>query len=249
MSDDDVQPAGTGTSTPAPEVPAEPTRADAPALPNLAQRVVQVFVSPGRLFDALRERPAWLGALVLVVAIALLTTFLVPQDLMHEAVRQQLAKNPNVKPEQMQKAMAMSRILPIFGVMIFLPVATVVISGVLFLIYEMGMGGEAGFKPVLSATSHAFLIPVIGGLLTLPIITKARDLQANLALDLVVPGLDPSSYAYHFMHGLDIFGLWGAAILGLAMSRIYPKRSAGASIALVLGLYIVYKAVTAAFGR
>ncbi len=221
-----------------------------PRLPNLAVRTYQLFVSPGKLFEALRSQPKWLGALLLVVGLTLLTSVLIPSDVITESIRQQMLRSrPDAPAEAIQKGLAVARIFRFVGPIIFMPLVIVVVSAVFFLIYEMGMGGEAGFRSVLSATSHTFLIPTIGGLVTLPVIIKAKDLQATLTLDLLAPGLDQAGYAYRFLHGIGFFGVWAAVVLGVALSRIYPKRSAGSCIGLVLGLYLALKAVQAIFAR
>ncbi|MDP2479298.1 MAG: YIP1 family protein [Candidatus Palauibacterales bacterium] len=221
-----------------------------PRLPNLAVRIYQLFVSPGKLFDALRSQPRWLGALLLVVVLSLVTSLLIPSGIITESIRQQMLRSrPDAPAEAIQKGLAVARIFRYAGPIIFMPLVIVVVSAVFFLIYEMGMGGDAGFRSVLSATSHTFLIPTIGGLVTLPVVIKARDLQASLTLDLLAPGLDHAGYAYRFLHGMGIFGVWAAVVLGVALSRIYPKRSAGSCISLVLGLYVVLKAVSAIFAR
>lgn len=219
-------------------------------LPNLAVRVYQVFVSPGKLFDALRRQPRWLGALLLVVGIALLSSVLIPSDIVTESMRQQMLRTrPDAPAEAIQRGLAVARIVRFVGPVVIMPLVIVVVSAIFFLIYEMGMGGEAGFRSVFAATTHTMLIPIIGGLATLPVVIKARDLQATLTLDLLAPGLDQAGYAYRFLHGIGFFGVWAAVVLGVALSRIYPKRSAGGSIGLVLGLYLAFKAVLAIFAR
>jgi hypothetical protein len=250
MSDD----VGTGGVGPGSAAAAAPAGGDAPAaeppLPNLAVRVGQLFVSPGKLFDALRRQPKWLGALLLVVGIALLSSVLIPSDIITESLRQQMLRSrPDAPAEAIQKGLAMARIFTFVGPVVFMPLVIVVVSAVFFLIYEMGLGGEAGFRAVFSATSHTMLIPTIGGLATLPVVIKAKDLQATLTMDLLTPGLDHAGYAYRFLHGIGFFGVWAAVVLGIALSRIYPKRSAGGSISLVLVFYLGLKAVQAIFAR
>jgi len=53
-------PAGPGPEEPT-AAPEEPTA----ELPSFPGRLVKVFVSPGELFQALRERPVWFGVLAL----------------------------------------------------------------------------------------------------------------------------------------------------------------------------------------
>lgn len=248
---EDVRTGGTeGGSTGTASVAAEGAAAAEPRLPNLAVRIYQLFVAPSKLFDALRRQPRWLGALLLVMGLTLLTSLLLPADIVNATIRQQMLRTqPNAPADMIQKGLAMGRILRFVGPIVVMPLAVVLVSGIFFLIFEMGMGGEAGYRSVLSATSHTFLIPTIGGLATLPVVIKARDLQASLTLDLLAPGLGHESYLYRLLHGMGFFGVWAGVVLGIALSRIYPKRSAGGCIALVLGLYVALKAVTAIFAH
>jgi len=211
--------------------------------------VVRLLVSPAALFDELRERPRWIGALLLVVAIALLVAALIPSDVVMEYVRQQMTRGrPDVPADAVERGLGIARFTRFVGPVVGTAVGAFLISAVLFLIYELGMGGEAGFKPVLASTSHTLLIPTIGNLLTLPIILRTGDLQASLSLDLLMPGMSHSGFAFRLLHGLNLFGLWGAVVLGIAMSRLYPKRSAGGAITLTVALYLVVKALLAVAG-
>lgn len=216
---------------------------------SLPARVVRLFVSPAALFDELRVRPRWIGALLLVVAIALLVAALIPSDVVMEYVRQQMTRGrPDVPADAVERGLGVARFTRFVGPVVGTAVGAFLISAVLFLIYELGMGGEAGFKPVLASTSHTLLIPTIGNLLTLPIILRTGDLQASLSLDLLMPGMSHAGYAFRLLHGLNLFGLWGAVVLGIAMSRLYPKRSAGGAITLTVALYLVVKALLAVAG-
>ncbi len=45
-----------------------------------------------------------------------------------------------------------------------------------------------------------------------------------------------------------MFSLWTGAVLGIAVSRIYPGRSAGRAAGVIVGLYVVLVAIFALFG-
>jgi hypothetical protein len=69
----------------------------------------------------------------------------------------------------------------------------------------------------------------------------------SLSLDLLLPGLDEDGFVYGFLHGLNLFSIWAAVVLGIGVSRLYPKASAGSAAFAILSLYVVFKAVVALF--
>lgn len=217
-------------------------------LPSLPVRALQVFIAPGRLFDALRERPRWIGAFLLVLALAILVAALIPADVFTAYVRHRMTvARPDAAAQDVERGMQVARITRYVGPVVGTAIGVFLISAVMFLIFELGMGGQAGFRPVLASTSHVLLIPALGNLVTLPIIISTGDLQASLSLDLLLPGLDHATYAFRFLHGISLFGLWAAVVLGVAMSRVYSRRSAGGAVAITAGAYVVFKALFALF--
>ena len=215
-----------------------------PELPNLAVRAVQVFAAPGKLFDRLRERPVWLGAMLLVVALSVVSSLLIPEELVRQAF---LAGVPEgTDPSEVQGIETMMSLRHGFAVVVP-PIVMVILAAVLLVVFNLLFGGRASFRQLLSATTHAMLIPTVGGLLTLPILQATGDLETTMALHLLVPGLG-EGYLYRFLHGLNVFSLWAAVVLAVAVSRVYPSRTVGSAAATILGLYVAMKAITAVFG-
>ena len=226
----------------------EPPTADQadPELPALPVRLAQVVFSPGALFERLREKPVWLGALLTLVVLSVAANLLIPEELIRQAVMEQMPDNAD--PSAVETALRVAGILRLIGPIVFPPLLAVFLAAVVLLIYNLIAGGEASFAQAMSATSHVLFIPTLGGLLTVPLMLAAGDVQVTLGLHLLMPGLDSESFAYNFLHGLNLFGIWAAVVLGIAVSRIYRRRSAGSSMALFLSLYVVMKAGAALFG-
>jgi membrane protein, antimicrobial resistance system len=224
----------------------EPPTADRsdPEIPALPARLAQVVFSPGALFERLRERPVWLGALLTLVVLSVAANLLIPEELIRQLVMEQLPDNAD--PSSVETALRLAGILRLIGPIVFPPLLAVFLAAVVLLIYNLAAGGEASFAQSMSATSHVLFISTLGGLLTVPLMLAAGDAQVTLGLHLLVPGLDAEGFAYNFLHGLNFFGIWTAVVLGIAVSRIYPRRSAGSSMALFLSLYVVMKAAGAA---
>ena len=120
------------------------------------------------------------------------------------------------------------------------------IAGGLKLVYSVLLGGEASFKQLFSATAHAQIISAIGALVTLPLILSTGNLRSALSLQLLAPELDSDGWMYGFLNGLNLFGLWTMVVLGIGVSRIYPKVSAGNAITFLVGVYVLLKAALAA---
>lgn len=241
---------GAGGPSPAPGGPGGGAPAGEP-LPNLAVRAGQVFYAPGALFDRLRARPAWVGAVGLLVGLSLAATVLLPTELLVEAM--QAGVPPDADPEAARSVedFAESTLFQVFrfgGAVVFPLLQALVLAGLVMFIFNLVLGGSASFEQALSASAHALIIYAVGSLLVVPLILQTGDPETLLALDLLVPGLDPEAFLGRFLGGLNVFALWSAAVLGVGVGQLYPARSAGSSAALLVGLYAAAKLLTALLG-
>jgi hypothetical protein len=222
---------------------------ETPELSSLPSRIVKTFVSPGELFEELREDPVWLGALLVVVAGGIVSSLLIPEELMREAMLSQAgARGEGVPPEQVDRMVTFGTWFARIGSVVGPFILAGVIAGFMSFTFNLVMGGRVSFRQLFSASSHALLIPTFGGLVTLPLILASGDLNTALALHLLVPGLEEGSYAYHLFRGLNVFSLATAGVLGVAVDRMDPKRKAGTAAAVMVGTYVALKAVLALFG-
>lgn len=216
------------------------TGAEAP-IPSLPVRIVQVFTSPGKLFEALRERPVWLGVLVTLIVVGVVAGLLVPEEAWRSMIADQMP--PDADPEQIEGTVRFwSTLGPILGV-ILTPISIALVAGLLILAYNVVLGGEASFRQLFSATTHAYVILTVGGLVGLGLLAASGE-QVVLSPALLLPEMG-DGYLARFLERINIFALWTIAVLGIAVSRIYPKRSAGGGIAYLLVLYLLLIAVTA----
>lgn len=211
-------------------------------LPNLAVRVVHLFVAPARLFDRLRERPAWLGALALSLGLGLLAIWLLPVELMQDFFRAQLpAEAP---PEVLERQVAMQTSLrwinPVVGVVL----GSLITAGVLLFVFNPILGGSARYRQLFAATTHAMIIPAVGGVLTVPLQRATESFQTMMSLHLLAPDLD-AGFLLFFLQGMNLFGLWAAVVLGVGMGRIYDDVSERTGVVTVLGLFVLLVAAGA----
>lgn len=221
-------------------------RPDDSPLPSLPKRAVQVFVAPGELFDRLREEPVWLDVLILVVALSVAYTLLIPEELFRETMMQQAPEGAD--PEQMEQMAGWMTWLQIIAAVIGPLFGAAVVAGVTHLVFTLVLGGRSTYRKLFSATAHMLLVPTVGTLLTLPLILSTGDMQTTLSLHLLVPGLESGTFAFRLLRGLNVFGLAGAGIMGVAVSRLYDDRSPGPAVSVMVVLYVIYVALGALMG-
>src|SRR5262245_25569843 len=84
---------------------------------SLPRRIIGIYTSPRAVFEYLRERPRFLGALVVVSVVALLSTIPITNVIIQEQAEKMQAK-PNMTPDSIAKATQFMKIsVPITGVL------------------------------------------------------------------------------------------------------------------------------------
>ncbi len=217
-------------------------------LPSLPVRVVQVFTAPTTLFDALKTTPRWFGAALVVIGLGLVVQALIPAELIREMALSSLPSDAS--PEQVaavEQFMGVSNVIRWVGTVVFPVLLILFVSGFILLVWNAILGGEAGFASILACTAHSYIVWAAGGLITMPLVLARQDLRTTFSLHLLTPWLESGSYLYRFMAGLNLFGLWTMILLGVAVSRIYPKVSVKSASTVMILAYVVFKAIAAIF--
>lgn len=215
---------------------------EAPALPT---RAALTFAAPGRLAASLRDRPAWLDVLLLLVGLSVLSAALIPEEIYIDAF---LSQAPPDAPEEAVRRQAelFFGLRWVFAVLAP-PVVVAIIAGLSLFVFNVVLGGAASFRQLFALSAHAFLIPTVGALLTLPIIRATGDLESSLSLHLLVPGLD-EGFFFRLLRGTSVFSLWACVVLGVGVERLYEGRTLRVAIGTYLLLYAAWKVLAAAAG-
>ena len=237
---DEMRAAGTGAAAEAGE-----------PLPNLFARLVMVFVAPGALFNRLKAAPKWLGAFLLVLVLTgAATSLLLPEEMVREQITQGVSADAS--PEQIE---GVEKVADFFaspagrGVSTLLNSAVVAIFfsiyvGIIMLVFNVFMGGEARFKQLFSFASHASLISSVGAVVTVPLKIAKEDMRAGMNLGLMSP-VD-SGFLNNFLTGIDIFAIWATIVLAIGLSKLYTNRSIGGIMVILFIIFALLVAVGAA---
>jgi hypothetical protein len=201
----------------------------APTLPPLWKRVIDVFVSPARLMEALAADPRPWGALLVGAALVALAGFLIPAELYEEFIRAEALERGDPVPDDLGAIGNISRISGLIGGPLFWILWGLLISGVVTLIFGFVMGDEGRFKQYFAATAHALIIPAFGGVLMLPLRIANENPREVISVGTFLGGLMPDGYVLNVLNAMDLFGLAGFAVLALGASRIDRRRSWGSA--------------------
>ncbi len=209
-------------------------------LPGLPRRVLAVFVSPGQLFEQLRDKPVWGGAMLLLVVLNLVMMFLLPAELFEEQVRRSLEGAGNeMSDSAIETAVTVGRFAGIAMAGVMGAVGTFAIGAIMFFVFGTLLGDNGRYRHYLSVCAHALLISSVGGLVQVPLRRLQGDMEVTLSLGTFAPFLE-EGFLLTFLNAIGLFGLWVAMLMALGVTRIQPGRSWGGAFTIILGLFCVF---------
>lgn len=245
---------------------APPATADGPAMSTPAT-LANIFFEPGETFAALRARPRFLVAALLILAMILLVTVLLMQKVnFGEFIANQMENSPQtaqMSPEQKAQAVAfwtgpfgkvVTYVIPVVGVtVIFAAGAAIYMLGVML------MGGKLSYKQALSVWVYSSLPPaVLGTILSIIILMlkPAEEIDLNksgagLAVTNLGALINPASPVLRAaLSWFDLFTFYGMFLAALGLRKV-GKISSGAAWTIVIAMWlcgVVYSVAGAALG-
>ena len=237
---------------------------DGPAAMSTPETLGGIFMEPGRTFAALRERPRFLVAAVIVTVAVLAFTFLLYQKIGYEnVVRQTMENSPrtaDMDPDQRERAIAMQT-GPVFKVIAYVSpiigVAIVLSAGAgLYLLGVMLMGKVMSYKQSLAVWTYSSLPPAVLVMLLnviLLFLKPAEDIDPTVAqrglvranLGLLVSGTEHPILS-SALGAMDLFAIYGLvlAVIGL---KVVARLSTGAAAGIAVGIWLIGVLIRIAF--
>ncbi len=214
---------------------------------NLFQRLMMVFMAPSKLGEYLRSRQPWFWTLAVAGVIGIIIFWLIPSDIFVAMMEQQARGGPQGQEFDADSALKLGRSMgTVFGLLGYF-IGAAVIAGVVYLAFNVMLGGGSTYKQHFSAAAHMYWISLLGGILLLPLIMAREDMSVRLGLGLLLPE-EPSTLPTHFLNSINLFALWAAAALGAMESGMSGGRiSVGKGVTTVIGLYIVWAIIAASW--
>lgn len=231
------------------------TQAAAPAAPkNLVERFFGVITSPGETFRSVIAHPKWFGMLVVTILLVAFFTVLPmttpegQQAALDQQVSQMEAFGRQVSDEDYERMRRGAAFTPYFtagGILVFSPVMVLIISGILFAVFNAAMGGTATFKQVLSVVVHAGVISALSAVFTGPLNYFRGAVGSATNLGVLLPMIDEKSFIGRLLGMTDLFIIWWLVVLAMGLAVLFRRRTQPIAMSL-LGVYAVIALCVAA---
>ncbi len=224
-----------------------------PAVPGVFARALGIITSPKATFEHVVRAPRAIGILALV---ALLTGVGTSAFSMTEKGRvaqldfqvQQMERFGMTVTDEMYAAMekrsAYTPYTTLVSMFVFFPIFVLVVSAILYAVFNAIMGGTAQFKQVMAVSSHAWMIPTLGALFTgMMNFAKGTVSQSAANLGMLLPMLKEGSFAANLAGAVDIFQIWFVLVLSIGLGVLYKRKTSS----IATGLFGIYALIAIGF--
>jgi len=234
-----------------------PPSAEGPGL-SLPARVWGILTSPRETFVDVAARPRWFGmaALVLVVTALCVGAFFFTEvgqtAFLDEAVEQARKAGREVPEAQWavtEKMVGYMWLIYPLSTLVVGPIMWLVLTGLLFAVFNAAMGGTATFRQLFAVFVHSTAVTVVQNLFVWPMNYVRESMSSATNLAVFLPMLDESSFLAKFLGTIDLFLVWWVVVLAIGLGVLFKRRTGP----IAAGLFVVYGViaviVAAFFGR
>ncbi len=230
---------------------------------GFSDKLMNVFASPGELFEYVAKAPKqtsnWALPLLLTTVIGIVFTFVAftqppIQDEMarqrDKYVQQQIAAG-KLTQEQADKAAEYSPkpgspMFLIFGSVgvVLVMFATLFLSALAFwLLGKFGFKSGATYGKVVEVVGLSMYIMAVGSLLTLILVVAMGSMHATPSLALAVSDFDPMNKMHKFLSSINIMTFWYLGIVSIGLGKLFTV-SLGKALTGVAVIWAVWTAIS-----
>ena len=137
----------------------------------------------------------------------------------------------------------------VIGQVVFYPLASAIVAGLLLGVFTAIMGGNATFKHVFAVVVHSGLIIALSQIFVTPLNYAKGTISAAANLGVFLPFLDEASFLARFLGSIDLFFVWWLVNLAIGLGVLYKRRTqpvATGLLAAYVGIALVVASVLTA---
>ena len=214
-----------------------------PAAMGMASRITGVFFEPKKTFEDIARKPSILAPLVVMIVIGLITSFFFMRRVdMGTIMRQQMETNsrmqqltPEQREQQIQLWTKLGPVLAYGGSVIWPPLRSLIIAGVLMLVAVAMMSAPIKFKQMFSLVCWAWMPMIVFSALFLAVAylkpPEEFNVQNPIALN-PAAFMDPtttSKFVYTLVTYFDLINFWYIFLLATGIKAAAGKKFAFSS--------------------
>ena len=225
-----------------------------PAPKSLIARFIGIITAPRATYESVVAHPKWFGMLALcAVGLGVLIGGFLMTKVGQDAWLDAALNRPFSGQVSDQQIQAMEKMAPYVGygtvvyMLVLVPIFMVILSGILYAVFNAAMGGNATFKQVLTVVVHAGPIGLLSQLFTVPLNYFRGTMTSATTLAVLLPMLPDKSFAARLLGMIDLFLIWQLIVLSIGLAVLYRRRTQPIATALLVVYFII--AVIVAFVR
>ncbi len=225
-----------------------------PAPKSLVARVIGIITAPRATYESVVAHPKWFGMLALcAVGLGVLIGGFLMTKVGQDAWLDAALNSPFSGQVSDQQIQAMEKMAPYVGygtvvyMLVLIPIFMVILSGILYAVFNAAMGGNATFKQVFTVVVHAGPIGLLSQLFTVPLNYFRGTMTSATTLAVLLPMLPDKSFAGRLLGMIDLFLIWQLIVLSIGLAVLYRRRTQPIATALLVVYFII--AVIVAFVR
>jgi hypothetical protein len=153
--------------------------------------------------------------------------------------------------QRMEQQSRFGAYFSVIGTLVFLPVWSLIMTGVLWAIFNAMLGGTASFKQVLAVVAHSSVPGALGAVIGAPIqlMQGTMSMGGPFNLGALMPMLDENSFLARFLGATSVFTIWGIFVLAIGLAVLYRRKTRNIAIGLFAAYVVVAGSLIAIFGR
>lgn len=231
---------------PAPPTTYASTQATEPDM-STAETLSGIFFEPSRTFEALRVRPRFLVAGIILLVLAIVVTFVVYMRIdMAQFIRDRIERSPRAAQITEEQKETQVKVGKMFGAVVIPASVPIVIAGgaALYLVGLMAFGGSISYKKSLAVWTYSSLPPqVLGALIAILVMfLKSPDSLNPEHIAVTNPGAlfgeDASKVLVALLSQFDLVRFYGMFLAALGLRKV-AKVSSGQAWGVVITLWVL----------
>lgn len=213
-----------------------------------------IFFEPGKTFEALRTRPRFLVAGLIMMLLTFSVTIVINQRIdMGQYIRESMEKSSrgaNQTEEQKEMGVKIGKIVS-YLIPLAVPIA-IAAGAALYLLGVMAFGGSISYKKSVSVWTYSSLPPQLVGtiIVILVLFLKAPETIDLERLAVTNPAAflssDSSPVLIALLSKFDLLRFYGMFLAAIGLKKV-AKISSGSAWGVVLGYYLIYSVLSVAW--
>lgn len=219
---------------------------DAAPIMGFWGRLGNILGNPKRAFEAIENKPTWLVPFLITIVVTIISAALLLPLIVQSTV-EEVSRNPEVTQEQVEM---MSKFIPVSafgGSILLMAVWLFALSGVLYFVGSVILGGDSRFKKVLAVNSWSMMIIALSSLVTLPIMLIKQSMYTSLSLAMILPPDAVGSRIYVFLAQINFFSIWYLIVLAVGFGVVY-RMSTKKAMTTIAVMWVIWIAFMVAIG-